>query len=105
MSLRGRGRSPVTLTVFLADYNAEVTLMLPVELTATELSLLGMLLKGKSLTEIAYQRERSIKTVSCQKSRLYRKLGIRNDQTLWMDMLFRYKPGLKTGEEASRHRI
>ncbi|PAX77555.1 helix-turn-helix transcriptional regulator [Citrobacter sp. TSA-1] len=103
MSLRGR--SPVTLTVFLADYNAEVTLTLPAELTSTEVSLLRLLIQGMSVSEIARKRCRSVKTISIQKAQLYQKLGVRNDLTLWLDMLFRYKPGLKTGEEASRHQI
>lgn len=81
----------VTLTVYLADYNAEVTLRLPDTLTPTEISLLRMLMQGMNVSEIARRRNRSMKTVSYQKSQIYRKLGIRNDLTLWPDLLLRYR--------------
>ncbi|WP_105462098.1 helix-turn-helix domain-containing protein [Escherichia coli] len=88
----------VTLTVYLAGYNAEATLRLPDTLTSTELSLLRMLMQGMSVSEIARHRNRSMKTVSYQKSQIYRKLGIRNDMMFWLDILLRYKPVLrKTG--------
>ncbi|WP_105269318.1 MULTISPECIES: helix-turn-helix domain-containing protein [Escherichia] len=85
----------VTLTVYLAGYNAEATLRLPDTLTPTELSLLRMLMQGMSVSEIARRRNRSLKTVSYQKSQIYRKLGIRNDMMFWLDILLRYKPMLK----------
>ncbi|HBA8655944.1 TPA: helix-turn-helix transcriptional regulator [Escherichia coli] len=85
----------VTLTVYLAGYNAEATLRLPDTLTPTELSLLQMLLQGMSVSEITRHRNRSMKTVSYQKSQIYRKLGIRNDMMFWLDILLRYKPMLK----------
>ncbi|MVV97814.1 LuxR C-terminal-related transcriptional regulator [Escherichia coli] len=81
----------VTLNVYLPDYNAEVTLTLPDVLTSTELSLLQMLLLGGNVSKIAQCRCRSIKTVSYQKLQIYRKLGIRNDLTLWPDLLLRYR--------------
>lgn len=85
----------VTLTVYLADYNAEATLRLPDTLTPTEISLLRMLMQGMNVSEIARRRNRSMKTVSYQKSQIYRKLGIRNDMMFWLDILLRYKPMLK----------
>lgn len=85
----------VTLTVYLAGYNAEATLRLSDTLTPTELSLLRMLMQGMSVSEIARRRNRSMKTVSYQKSQIYRKLGIRNDMMFWLDILLRYKPMLK----------
>ncbi|WP_105455775.1 helix-turn-helix domain-containing protein [Escherichia coli] len=85
----------VTLTVYLAGYNAEATLRLPDTLTPTELSLLRMLMQGMGVSEIARRRNRSLKTVSYQKSQIYRKLGIRNDMMFWLDILLRYKPMLK----------
>ncbi|ELD0501639.1 helix-turn-helix transcriptional regulator [Escherichia coli] len=85
----------VTLTVYLAGYNAEATLRLPDTLTPTELSLLRMLMQGMSVSEIARRRNRSMNTVSYQKSQIYRKLGIRNDMMFWLDILLRYKPMLK----------
>ncbi|ENB8930499.1 response regulator transcription factor [Escherichia coli] len=85
----------VTLNVYLPDYRAEVTLTLPDVLTSTEVSLLRMLIQGMSVSEIARCRHRSTKTVSYQKSQIYRKLGIRNDMTFWLDILLRYKPVLK----------
>ncbi|EFB1111032.1 response regulator transcription factor, partial [Escherichia coli] len=42
---------------------------------------------------------RSMKTVSYQKSQIYRKLGIRNDMTFWLDILLRYKPVLRKERE------
>lgn len=85
----------VTLTVYLAGYNAEATLRLLDTLTPTELSLLRMLMQGMGVSEIARRRNRSMKTVSYQKSQIYRKLGIRNDMMFWLDILLRYKPMLK----------
>ncbi|HAW3224889.1 TPA: helix-turn-helix transcriptional regulator [Escherichia coli] len=91
----------VTLTVYLAGYNAEATLRLPDTLTPTELSLLRMLMQGMSVSEIARRRNRSMKTVSYQKSQIYRKLGIRNDMMFWLDILLRYKSVLRKTEGSS----
>ncbi|MED8805124.1 helix-turn-helix transcriptional regulator [Escherichia marmotae] len=71
----------VTLKVYLPDYRVEVLLTLPDVLTSTEMSLLWMLIQGMGGAEIARRRCRSIKTVSYQKSQIYRKLRIRNDLT------------------------
>ena len=90
--------SVVTLDVYLSDYNTEVTLTLPDVLTSTEVSLLRMLMQGMSVAEIARRRCRSMKTVSHQKSHIYRKLGIRNDMTFWLDILLKYKSVLKKAD-------
>ncbi|EFN6200838.1 TPA: transcriptional regulator, partial [Escherichia coli] len=50
---------------------------------------LRYLILGKSLSEIARYRNRSLKTISCQKSKLYNKLGIESDLTLWRDLYFK----------------
>ena len=72
----------VVIEVFLANYNVEAVITLPDCLTATELSLLRMLMQGMSVTEIARRRNRSTKTVSFQKSQIFRKLKVRNDATV-----------------------
>ncbi|EOX8380408.1 helix-turn-helix domain-containing protein [Salmonella enterica] len=87
--------SKVVLRAFLTNYHAELTLTLPDTLTSTELSLLRMLVQGMSVSEIARKRCRSVKTISCQKAHLYRKLRIHNDLTLWPDLLFRYRMVLR----------
>ncbi|EDA1465493.1 helix-turn-helix domain-containing protein [Salmonella enterica] len=87
--------SAVMLNVFLAHYNADITLILPDTVTPTELSLLRMLIQGMSVSEIARKRCRSVKTISCQKAHLYRKLRIHNDLTLWPDLLLRYRMVLR----------
>lgn len=81
----------VTLRFFLARYNADVILTLPEVLTSTELLVWRMLIQGMSITEIARRCCRSVKTISFQKAKLYRKLGIQDDLTLWLDLLFRYR--------------
>lgn len=48
-------------------------------LSRNEREVLHLLLEGKTVSEIALQRHRSIKTVSTQKSSALRKLGLRND--------------------------
>ncbi|EFN8667843.1 DNA-binding response regulator [Escherichia coli] len=70
-------------------------------LTEMECEVLELLVKGYSVTRISESRFRSIKTVSLQKHQIYRKLGIRNDITFWLDlslsscvkMKFTYKEG------------
>ncbi|EFB1475398.1 helix-turn-helix transcriptional regulator [Escherichia coli] len=81
------------INIYINKYKTSVYISLPASLTETECALLFQLLRGKSLSEIAEERHRSLKTVSCQKSKIYRKLGIRNDLTLWRDILlgFTYK--------------
>ncbi|MDZ3934636.1 LuxR C-terminal-related transcriptional regulator [Escherichia marmotae] len=66
-----------------------------------ECEVLELLVKGYSVTRISESRFRSVKTVSLQKHQIYKKLGIRNDITFWLDlslsscvkMKFTYKEG------------
>ncbi|EFM6401849.1 TPA: helix-turn-helix transcriptional regulator, partial [Escherichia coli] len=45
-----------------------------------------LLVKGYTVTQISESRSRSAKTVSIQKHQIYKKLGIRNDVTFWLDL-------------------
>lgn len=56
-------------------------------LTPGEMRVLKFLLTGKSLTAIAELKGRSIKTMSTQKIRLYRKLNIVSDLMLYKNLL------------------
>ncbi|EFE5165446.1 helix-turn-helix domain-containing protein [Escherichia coli] len=76
-------------------------------LTEVECEVLELLVKGYSVTRISESRFRSVKTVSLQKHQIYKKLGIRNDITFWLDlslsscvkMKFTYKEGtVKEGD-------
>lgn len=70
-------------------------------LTEVECEVFELLVKGYSVTRISESRFRSVKTVSLQKHQIYKKLGIRNDITFWLDlslsscvkMKFTYKEG------------
>ncbi|CAI1627279.1 helix-turn-helix transcriptional regulator [Serratia proteamaculans] len=52
-------------------------------LAPREQLVLKALLKGLSVTDIAYQQGRSVKTISYQKRRLMQKLGLNNDVALF----------------------
>jgi len=52
-------------------------------LSRNEREVLHMLLAGMTVSEIALQRHRSIKTVSTQKTAALRKLGLRNDAEIY----------------------
>lgn len=43
--------------------------------------------KGYKIANVAQYRARSLKTVSSQKHQVYKKLGIRNDVTFWIDII------------------
>src|SRR2546427_708202 len=49
------------------------------ELSRNEREVLDLLLAGLTVSEIALQRHRSVKTISTQKTAALRKLGLRND--------------------------
>ncbi len=55
-------------------------------LTDVECDVFELLIKGYTVTQISKSRFRSTKTVSTQKSQIYKKLGIRNDITFWLDL-------------------
>ncbi|MEH4901781.1 LuxR C-terminal-related transcriptional regulator [Escherichia coli] len=57
-------------------------------LTDVECNVLELLIKGYTVSQISKFRCRSDKTVSAQKYQIYTKLGIRNDITFWLDLLF-----------------
>ncbi|MED8973316.1 LuxR C-terminal-related transcriptional regulator, partial [Escherichia coli] len=48
-------------------------------LTETEYEVLELLIKGYTITQISKNRCRSVKTISLQKNRIYKKLKIRHD--------------------------
>ncbi len=52
-------------------------------LSPSEREVLQLCLSGLSVTEIAIQRHRSIKTISTQKHAAFRKLGLRTDRDLF----------------------
>jgi len=52
-------------------------------LSRNEREVLHLLLDGMTVSEIAVQRHRSIKTISTQKSAALRKLGLRNDAEIY----------------------
>ncbi len=80
-----------TIKINLIDYDSIVNIELPCILSEIEVELLSQLLKGYSVNEISRQRNRSIKTVSCQKMKLYKKLNVKSDLTLWRDVFLRFK--------------
>jgi len=53
------------------------------ELSRNEREVLGLLLEGLTVSEIALRRHRSIKTVSTQKVAVLRKLGLRSDVEIY----------------------
>lgn len=53
------------------------------ELSRNEREVLDLLLAGLTVSEIALQRHRSIKTISTQKTAALRKLGLRNDAEIY----------------------
>ncbi|EJP7814214.1 TPA: LuxR family transcriptional regulator [Escherichia coli] len=77
----------------IKGHNIVVHMWISESLTEAECDVLKFLLKGCNTTKISQQRSRSIKTVSIQKQQIYRKLGIRNDITFWIDILL--SPSIK----------
>ena len=77
-------------TCYISSYIEKHDIMAHVwicsSLTATECEVLELLLKGYTITQISKSRLRSIKTISFQKSQIYKKLGIRNDTTFWLEL-------------------
>lgn len=77
----------------IKEHNIVVHMWISEFLTEAECDVLKFLLTGCNTTKISQQRSRSIKTVSIQKQQIYRKLGIRNDITFWIDILL--SPSIK----------
>ncbi|HGX9037366.1 TPA: EAL domain-containing protein [Escherichia coli] len=85
----------IKIKLNLIDYDSIVNIELPCLLSEIEIELLSQLLKGYSVNEISKRRNRSIKTVSCQKMKLYKKLNVKSDLTLWRDVFLRFKAYLQ----------
>lgn len=79
-----------TLTVYTGKYICWINLS-GIRLTSTEKQILEYLLQGYSITEISRIKHRTIKTVSTQKVCLYKKLNIKNDLTLFRDLMERWE--------------
>ncbi len=77
----------------IKEHNIVVHMWIFEFLTEAECDVLKLLLKGCNSTKISQQRSRSVKTVSIQKQQIYRKLGIRNDITFWIDIIL--SPSIK----------
>ncbi|MCV5533437.1 helix-turn-helix transcriptional regulator, partial [Escherichia coli] len=71
----------IKINLNLIDYDSIVNIELPCLLSEIEVELLSQLLKGYSVNDISKRRNRSIKTVSCQKMKLYKKLNVKSDLT------------------------
>lgn len=64
----------IKINLNLIDDDSIVNIELPCLLSEIEVELLSQLLKGYSVNDISKRRNRSIKTVSCQKMKLYKNL-------------------------------
>lgn len=64
---------------------------LPAELSEKEVFWFREILHGKTVAGIARERDRSLKTISTQKINIYHKLGIKNDISLWREILLNPK--------------
>ena len=71
----------------IKEHDITVHLWIFVSLTKIECDVLELIMKGYSSKKISHLRNRSNKTVSSQKRQIYKKLGIRNDLTFWIDIL------------------
>ena len=70
----------------IKEHDVTVHLWVFTSLTKIECDVLELIMKGYSSTKIAHLRNRSNKTVSSQKRQIYKKLGVRNDLTFWIDI-------------------
>lgn len=71
----------------IKEHDVTVHLWVFASLTKIECDVLELIMKGYSSTKISHLRNRSNKTVSSQKRHIYKKLGVRNDLTFWIDIL------------------
>lgn len=71
----------------IKEHDITVHLWVFASLTKIECDVLELIMKGYSSTKISHLRNRSNKTVSSQKRQIYKKLGVRNDLTFWIDIL------------------
>ncbi|EAA9231897.1 helix-turn-helix transcriptional regulator [Salmonella enterica subsp. enterica serovar Give] len=66
-------------------------------LTPAELRIIRLLLEGYKSGQIATRNFRSIKTISAQKGKAFKRLGVRNDATLLQTLLLRGIVSVYTG--------
>ncbi|WP_338297697.1 helix-turn-helix domain-containing protein [Escherichia coli] len=78
----------------IKEHDITVHLWVFASLTKTECDVLELIMKGYSSTKISHLRSRSNKTVSLQKRHIYKKLGVRNDVTFWIDIFL--SPAIRT---------
>ncbi|HAW3719782.1 TPA: response regulator transcription factor [Escherichia coli] len=64
---------------YITRHNITVHIWICSLLTETEYEVLELLIKGYTITQISKNRCRSVKTISLQKNRIYKKLNIRHD--------------------------
>lgn len=77
---------PCYVRCYIKEHRITAHIWVYPPLTETECEVLELLVKGYSVTKISEFRFRSVKTVSLQKHQIYKKLGIRNDTTFWLDL-------------------
>ncbi|MGP3590247.1 helix-turn-helix transcriptional regulator [Vagococcus sp. WN89Y] len=88
-------RIPINLflkneTSFLIERNhnfAKITVMNLPHLSKSELTVLYYLLWGMTVSEISILKKKKAQTISIQKKKLYSKLGVLNDLTLYRDLI------------------
>lgn len=88
-------RIPINLflkneTSFLIERNrdfAKITVMDLPHLSKSELTVLYYLLWGMTVSEISTLKKKKAQTISIQKKKLYSKLGVLNDLTLYRDLI------------------
>lgn len=78
----------------IKEHSITVHLWVFASLTKIECDVLELIMKGYSSTKISHLRNRSDKTVSSQKRQIYKKLGVRNDLTFWIDIFL--SPSIRT---------
>lgn len=79
------------ITTHLKEKNINISITLPTKLTDKETFLLKNLLDGKNLKDIAQEHKQNIRALSFQKEKIYEKLGIQNDLSLWLNVFFRFE--------------
>lgn len=71
-----------------ATVSCQSQLPVPDSLTATEITLLQLLVQGKTVSDIAARRPCSTKSISFQKNKLYEKMEDYPWLTIWGDFFF-----------------
>ncbi|CAD6116571.1 helix-turn-helix transcriptional regulator [Escherichia coli] len=74
------------VSTYIKKHDIDVHIWITSSITKAECKVLELLLKGYTISMISESRGRSVKTVSLQKHQIYKKLGIRNDITFWLDL-------------------